>query len=84
MPNNISLKSPDALGFIPDLSLVGKRYTRTRTQKDYEITGFAYMGEFDQWGIIHREVGHAITFCRSHENFFGFRDGDVPRFKEIK
>lgn len=80
-----SYTTPDHYRRVPDLDLVGKKYRHYRTKKVYVITGYAWMGEKDVWGVIH--VSEDGVLCvRSIENFFNRVfdfDYSEPRFVEV-
>lgn len=67
------------------LHLLGKSFRHTKRNKVYEVIGFCWIGDLDQWGVMHSAIGD-VVYVRSTENFTGFRDVDgvmTPRFEEV-
>jgi hypothetical protein len=73
----------DADGNVAPLPLIGRKFRHTRRQKVYEVIGYAWIGDTDQWGVLHSCEGDPI-YCRSVLNFIGTFDDGRPRFREIK
>lgn len=74
-------RSPDEASY-----LLGKSYVHTRTQRRYLALGFAWIGDLDQWGVLHQELDkpESTVFIRSIANFCGKHLDGAPRFDEAQ
>ena len=73
----MNLKTADSIGYVPDLSLIGRKYKHYRNQKVYVVLGFQFDSERDRWTIAHKcpedmsyEYPNPIVFNRTPENMF--------------
>jgi hypothetical protein len=78
----------DMTGHSPENSayLVGKSYLHTRTGVRYEVFGFAWIGDLDQWGVLHRSVikENPTVYIRSLANFRGKHLDGMDRFTDAQ
>lgn len=84
LPNDhidITGNSPDAHRY-----LLRSTHLHTRTGKRFTPIGFAWMGDIDQWGVLHHEEGRpdGTLFIRSISNFRGNHLDGTPRFSDAK
>jgi hypothetical protein len=64
-----SYNQMDSTRKIPNLDLIGRQYRHYGNKKVYTVTGFAWMGERDMWGIVHQSED-GVQCVRSIGNFF--------------
>lgn len=67
--DGFDLSTPDSVGYVPDLSLIGKAF-RHKKGHVYTIRGFAWCGIDDRWQFLHNRTGSPVMCCRTPENFF--------------
>lgn len=76
----------DCLGERAPLHLIGKSFRHVRRNKVYEVIGFCWIGDLDQWGVTYSAVGD-VVYVRSTENFTGFHEAEdgtlTPRFEAV-
>jgi len=63
---------------------IGTQHRHTITQKVYTISDVVWIGDTDEWGFEHIEVGSTVKFVRSIRNFFGIHDNGAQRFIPIE
>lgn len=71
------------LALIKASGLIGTRWQHYRNKHIYEIDGFSWSGDLDQWAIEYRREGSLFRYNRSFENAFGYADGGEVRFTEV-
>lgn len=76
----MNLSTSDKDGYVPDTAIIGRLYRHSGNGHTYEIIGFVFLGDTDQWAVLHCRVDCDVTFSRTVENFFGLRNGK-PRYE---
>jgi hypothetical protein len=80
--------TPDSLGVQPDIDLIGVKLLHLGRMSMYQITGFCWMGETDEWGYLHHELRgdglHGPTIARPLHHITGTRSNGEPRYKRIE
>lgn len=71
----------DTHGDLAPLDLLGRRFRHTRRNKVYEVIGFCWIGDTDEWGVLHSTSGDPV-YVRSQRNFRGNLDDGKPRYEE--
>lgn len=73
----MNLKTADSIGYVPDLSLIGRKYKHWKNHKIYVVLGFQFDSERDRWTIAHKcpddisyENPNPVIFNRTPANFF--------------
>lgn len=73
--------TPDTNGYVPEKGLIGQIVQHTGNRKTYEITGFAWMGDGDVWGFVHKRVdGSPPELCRPITHLTGNRSDGTRRY----
>lgn len=75
----LTLRTADVNGYVPNMDLIGVRLEHTGNCKVYVITGFAWLGDTGTWGFTHLSPGGVIC-CRPMSHLLGKRDNGVPRY----
>lgn len=78
MREEFSHQMPDKHGLIPDPLFVGAQLHHANG-KIYKVTGFAYMGETDEWGFTHASP-EGVLCVRPFSNIFGLTSAGVRRY----
>lgn len=64
--------------------MIGHCLRHTGNGKFYVITGFAWLGEHDEWGFLHHSLeqdgGYGIILCRPLHHINGNRSNGEPRY----
>lgn len=83
--NVLTLQTPDVNDEVPDISWFGRRMRHSGNGKTYIVVGFAWMGETDQWGFLHREydTAGAVMLCRPLAHMDGARPSNGERRYEV-
>ena len=81
---NFSETTPDVDGNLPNHGLIGCFITHQGNKIEFVITGFAWMGETDQWGFIHARAEGGPAIVRSMAHLTGNLKNGKPRFSEPK
>lgn len=80
---HLDLRTRDAHGFVPDACIIGDVLTHTGNEKQYVITGFAWIGSTDEWGFTHQRAGEfSVTFVRPLSHLCGVRSTGEHRYQE--
>ena len=73
----MNLKTADSVGYVPDVTLVGKRYKHWKNGKTYVVLRFQFDSERDRWVIVHKcfedatyENPNPVEFNRTPANMF--------------
>jgi hypothetical protein len=76
---------PDKHGFTPDFGMIGDTLTHTGRERQYVITGFAWLGATDEWGYEHRQCGvNGPTITRPLSHLAGARSNGRQRYEEYQ
>jgi len=79
---DLTLETPDSLGYIPEVRLIGTNWQHYGNGHAYVIVGFTWNGETDRWMLRHYRFGTpGVEYCRTPENFFGLIDETRTRYK---
>ena len=80
----LTIRTPDKHGFTPDAFTVGLRMRHTGNGKVYVIVDFAWLGDTDEWGYLHRAEGeHGALVCRPLSHMAGVRSNGEPRYERL-
>lgn len=63
--------------------LIGSQWRHYKNGHVYEITGFSWNGDTDQWCVEYRREGSLFRYNRTFENAFGLAAPSVWRFEEV-
>lgn len=66
-----------------DSGLLGTQWRHYKNGHAYEITGFSWNGDTDQWCVEYRREGSLFRYNRTFENAFGYAAPGVWRFEEV-
>lgn len=80
--------TPDSTGAIPDFKMIGKSLLHLGNGKTYMITGFAWLGELDEWGFTHVATDlnggfTGVVLCRPLHHINGVRSNGEPRYEVL-
>ena len=85
---SLTYNTPDSLGVVPNMTLIGVRLLHLGRMAVYQITDFCWMGEHDEWGYVHHEVrGDGLngpTIARPLDHLTGVRSNGEPRYKILQ
>lgn len=73
----------DVHGDTAPLDLVGHKFKHAKRIQTYEVIGYCWMGDTDEWGVLHSYLD-AVVYCRSARNFLGDIRPGKKRFVEVK
>ena len=83
--SQLTYSTPDAHGSVPDNGLIGAMLFHLGCQRFYQITGFCWLGESDEWGYLHHEVRDdgltGPTVARPMSHLHGTRSNGEPRYR---
>lgn len=80
----LTLNLPDSKRFVPARELIGRVLRHTGNGNLYQIHGFCWLGESDEWGYLHSEVREdgvpGVTIARPLSHLSGCRSNGDPRY----
>ena len=66
---NFDYTRKDRNGDVPDQRLIGKHFQHENGHI-YTVTGFTWIGDTDEWGVVHSRRQSDVVFTRSLRNFY--------------
>ena len=83
MSENLTFKTPDKTGFVPDLSLKGKLFVHFKGGV-YHLRGYKWDATNDLWVVDYFSLNQPVSFTRTAAEFFGKNLNGADRFRQIK
>ena len=77
---NLTSKTHDSKGRQAPEHLLGCRFTHFKNAKVYQVTGLVWLGDSDEWTVLHTRPGSDVVFARTVGNFLGNNADGQPRF----
>ena len=80
--DDLTFETPDSLGKIPDLSLIGQVFEHSGNNKLYRLSGYSWEGESDRWmfEMYPTQRTRAVTIVRPLEHLRGKRSDGIYRY----
>lgn len=89
--DTLDYSTPDVHGKIVDDGfqlLIGRRFVHSGNGKTYELVGFSWLGETDEWGFVMSRVTDdglvAPPITRPLEHLTGDRSDGTPRYRALE
>ncbi len=73
----LDYSKPDIVEYLPDITMIKRRYFHPKTQRIYDVDGFVWDSDLDRWKVSYSREGCITAFVRLPEVF-------AEKFVEVK
>lgn len=80
---NFNLDTNDVNGDTAPVWMLTRKFKHLGNGHVYEIVDVCWIGDTDEWGLVHKRVDSVVTCVRSYHNFVGTRSNGERRYVEF-